>query len=63
MVLKAGVSNVHSPSTGVSGFGYNYNKGAGSAENRIENPNMKWEKNNATITRMLIRKCFIINCF
>lgn len=33
---------------GVFGFGYNYNKGAGSAENRIENPNMKWEKNYAT---------------
>ena len=32
----------------VFGFGYNYNKGAGSAENRIENPNMKWEKNYAT---------------
>ena len=29
---------------GVFGFGYNYNKGAGSAENRIENPNMKWER-------------------
>ena len=28
---------------GVFGFGYNYNKGAGSAENRIVNPNMKWE--------------------
>ena len=33
---------------GVFGFGYNYNKGAGSAENSIENPNMKWEKNYAT---------------
>ncbi len=33
---------------GVYGFGYNYNGNGGSAEKRIENPNMKWEKNYAT---------------
>ncbi len=33
---------------GVYEFGYNYNGNAGSAEKRIENPNMKWEKNYAT---------------
>lgn len=33
---------------GVYGFGYNYKGEAGSAEVRIDNPNMKWEKNYAT---------------
>lgn len=33
---------------GLYGYGYNYGKNAGSAEETIENPNMKWEKNYAT---------------
>lgn len=33
---------------GVFGFGYNYMGNGGSAEMRVDNPNMKWEKNYAT---------------
>ena len=33
---------------GVFGFGYNYKGNGGSAEMRVENPNMRWEKNYAT---------------
>ena len=33
---------------GVYGFGYNYNGKPGSAETRLFNPDLKWEKNHAT---------------
>ena len=33
---------------GVYSFGYNYNNQPGSAESRIDNPNLQWEKNYAT---------------
>lgn len=42
---------------GVFGFGYNYMGNGGSAEMRVDNPNMKWEKNYATNIGLDITLC------